>query len=162
MPTGDPTLTGQDDRLPEPIPRRHFFEALLLGGGFLATAIAFVYPVLRYLVPPKAADLGSESVVAGRVGELKPNSGKIFRFGNRPGILILTARGEYRAMSATCTHLSCTVQYRSDMQHVWCACHNGHYDLNGKNIAGPPPRPLEFFDVQVRGDEIFVRRRREA
>lgn len=159
MATGD--MLNGSDRLPTAVPRRRFVE-VLLGSGFLATAIAFVYPVLRYLVPPKASDLGSDSVIAGRVGELKPNSGKIFRFGSRPGILVRTASGEYRAMSATCTHLSCTVQYRDDMQHVWCACHNGHYDLNGRNIAGPPPRPLELFEVQVRGDEIFVRRRREA
>lgn len=144
-----------------PLPRRRFVE-VLLGTGFLATVIAFLYPVVRYLVPPKIADLGSDSVVAGRVGELKPNSGKIFRFGTRPGILIRTVSGDYRAMSATCTHLACTVQYRPDMQHVWCACHNGMYDLNGRNISGPPPRPLELFEVQVRGDEIFVRRRREA
>jgi len=143
------------------VPRRQFVE-LVLGSGVLATVVAFVYPVLRYLVPPKELDLGSDAVVAGRVGELKPNSGKIFRFGNRPGLLVRTASGDYRAMSATCTHLSCTVQYRDDMQQVWCACHNGHYDLNGRNIAGPPPRPLEVYEVQVRGEEIFVRRRREA
>ena len=52
--------------------------------------------------------------MAGKVGELKPNSGKIFRFGSRPGLLIRTASGEYRAISATCTHLGCTVQYRGD------------------------------------------------
>lgn len=141
--------------------RRGFVE-LLLGGGFLATAAAFLYPVLRYFVPPKTADLGVDSVVAGKVGELKPNSGKIFRFGNRPGLLILTAAGEYRAISAVCTHLSCTVQYRPDMKEVWCACHNGKYGLDGRNISGPPPRPLQAFDVQVRGDEIYVSRRKEA
>jgi cytochrome b6-f complex iron-sulfur subunit len=118
--------------------------------------------VLRYLVPPAVADLGGDEIVAAKLNELKPNSGKIFRFGNRPGLLIRTASGEYRAMSATCTHLSCTVQYRDDLRQVWCACHNGKYDLNGRNISGPPPRPLEGFEVQVRGDEIFVRRRREA
>ena len=143
------------------IPRRRFVE-VLLGSGFLATAAAFIYPVLRYLVPPKASDLGSDAVVAGRVGELKPNSGKIFRFGNRPGLLIRNADGDYRAMSATCTHLSCTVQYRDDLREVWCACHNGKYNLDGRNISGPPPRPLEAFDVQVKGEEIFVRRRRES
>jgi Rieske Fe-S protein len=128
----------------------------------LATAVAFVYPVFRYLIPPKTSDLGSDAVVAGRVGELTLNSGKIFRFGNRPGLLIRTANGEYRAMSATCTHLSCTVQYRPDLHEVWCACHNGMYDLSGRNVSGPPPRPLESFEVQVRGDEVFVRRRRET
>jgi len=144
-----------------PVRRRKFIETLL-GSGFLATSIAFLYPVLRYLVPPRALDLGNDSVVAGRTTDLKPNSGKIFRFGNRPGILVRTASGEFRAMSATCTHLSCTVQYRDDLQHIWCACHNGHYDLNGRNIAGPPPRPLEAFEVQVLGEEIHVRRRSEA
>jgi len=150
-----------NDRRAAPVPRRRFVEALL-GSGFLATAIAFLYPVWRYLVPPKVADLSSDSVVAAHVGDLKPNSGKIFRFGSRPGLLIRTADGQYRAMSATCTHLSCTVQYRPDLREVWCACHNGMYDLNGRNISGPPPRPLEAFEVQVRGDEIFVRRHHEA
>jgi cytochrome b6-f complex iron-sulfur subunit len=161
MPTNSQGTANAGAPLSPPIARRRFVE-VVLGSGFVATAVAFLYPVLRYLVPPKAADLGSDAVVAGRVGELKPNSGKIFRFGNRPGLLILTASGEYRAMSATCTHLSCTVQYRDDLRQVWCACHNGKYDLNGRNISGPPPRPLEAFDVQVRGDEIFARRRREG
>src|SRR5713226_1819287 len=104
-------------------PRRRFVK-LLLGGGLIASAISFLYPVLRYLIPPPATDLGSDTVVAGRVGELKRNTGKIFRFGNRPALLILTADGEYRALSATCTHLNCTVQYRGDLREVWCACHN--------------------------------------
>jgi Rieske Fe-S protein len=154
-------MANGDISLSPGIHRRRFAE-VLLGSGFLATGAAFIYPVLRYLVPPKASDLGSDAVVAGRVGELKPNSGKIFRFGNRPGLLVRTANGEYRAMSATCTHLSCTVQYRDDLREVWCACHNGKYNLDGRNISGPPPRPLEAFDVQVEGEEIFVRRRREA
>jgi Rieske Fe-S protein len=143
-------------------PGRRRFVELILGTGFLATAAAFIYPVIRYLIPPKVADLGSESVIAARVGDLKPNTGKIFRFGSRPGLLVRTSDGEYKAMSAVCTHLGCTVQYRDDSKRVWCACHNGMYDLNGRNISGPPPKPLEAFDVQVRGDEIFVRRRREA
>lgn len=150
-----------EKRLSAPIPRRRFVE-MLMGGGFVATVAAFLYPVLLYLVPPEAPDVSSDSVAAGRVGELKPNSGKIFHFGNRRGLLIHTADGEYRAMSATCTHLACTVQYRDDLRLVWCACHDGKYGLDGRNISGPPPRPLECFDVQVQGDEILVRRRRES
>ncbi len=141
--------------------RRRFVE-FLLGGGLLASAISFLYPVLRYLIPPAATDLGNDTVVAGRAGELKRNTGKIFRFGNRPALLVLAADGEYRAMSATCTHLNCTVQYRGDLRQVWCACHNGFYNLSGRNIAGPPPRPLEAYDVHVRGEELVVTRRRGA
>jgi len=161
MATSNTGVTGAQGPVAAPVARRKFIQSLM-GTGFMATAIAFLYPVLRYLVPPKASDMGSDSVIAGRIADLKPNSGKIFKFGSRPGLLVRTASGEYRAMSATCTHLSCTVQYRDDLQHIWCACHNGHYDINGKNIAGPPPRPLEAFEVQVSGDEIHVRRRTEA
>ena len=60
------------------------------------------------------------------------------------------------AFSAVCTHLNCTVQYRPDLSQIWCACHNGHFDLNGKNVEGPPPRPLEAFAVNARGNQIVV------
>ncbi|MGH9603390.1 MAG: ubiquinol-cytochrome c reductase iron-sulfur subunit [Terriglobales bacterium] len=144
------------------LPLRRRLVEFLLGGGLLASAASFLYPVLRYLVPPASADMGGDTVVAAKVGDLKPNSGKIFRFGSRPGLLVLTAEREYRALSGTCTHLDCTVQYRDDLHQVWCACHNGIYDLNGRNVSGPPPRPLESYDVHVRGEEIVVIRRQKA
>jgi Rieske Fe-S protein len=131
---------------------------VFLGGGIAASLASFLYPVLRYLVPPAETNLGVDSVVAATTHELKPNSAKIFRFGNRPALLIRTAEGDYRAMSATCTHLSCTVQYRRETQQVWCACHNGTYDLNGRNVSGPPPRPLDKYVVHIQGDEIQVTR----
>jgi cytochrome b6-f complex iron-sulfur subunit len=129
---------------------------LFLGGGILGSLASFLYPVLQYLVPPIETNMGVDSVVAAKTTELKPNSAKIFRFGSRPALLVRTAEGEYRAMSATCTHLSCTVQYRNDLQQIWCACHNGMYDLSGRNLSGPPPRPLEKYQVHVQGDEIQV------
>ena len=64
--------------------------------------------------------------------------------------------GEVLALSATCTHLDCTVQYRKDLGVIWCACHNGKYDFNGRNIAGPPPRPLDEYRVVMQGDEVYI------
>lgn len=142
-------------------PRRRVVE-MLLGGGLLASFGSFLYPVIRYLVPPPVAELGGDQVVACKNGELKPNSYKIFRFGSGPGLLIRDSDGSYRALSATCTHLGCIVQYRGDLQEIWCACHNGLYDLNGRNISGPPPRPLEAYEVHLQGDEVVVSRKREA
>ncbi|HLH07659.1 MAG TPA: Rieske 2Fe-2S domain-containing protein [Terriglobales bacterium] len=152
-----PTQTAHPDHST----RRRFLQ-VLLGGGVLASLASFLYPVIRYIIPPATTDLGVDSVLAGTVAELKPNSYKIFRFGSRPGLLVLTANGEYKAMSATCTHLSCTVQYRPDLRQIWCACHNGKYDLNGRNVSGPPPRPLEAYEVHVRGQEIYVSRKQGA
>jgi len=130
----------------------------LLGTGTVATLAAIFYPIIRFMVPPRIVESSATSVVAAKISEIKPNQGKIFQFGTKPGLLIETPTGEYRAFSAICTHLDCTVQYREDEKLIWCACHNGRYDLSGKNISGPPPRPLEAFEVNVRGDEIVVSR----
>ncbi|MBI3456298.1 MAG: Rieske (2Fe-2S) protein [Candidatus Rokubacteria bacterium] len=126
-------------------------------GAFLASVL---YPVTRYLIPPRVAESSAASVTLDlAASSLKPNSGRIVKFGTRPAILVRTPSGEIRAFSAICTHLACIVQYREDLQHIWCACHNGHYDLKGTNSAGPPPRPLEPYAVNVRGDTIVVSRR---
>jgi len=123
-------------------------------GAFLASVL---YPVTRYLIPPQIAESTAASVTLPlKLDEVRPDTGQIFKFGNRPAILVRTAAGELKAFSAVCTHLNCTVQYRSDLGHIWCACHNGHFDINGQNIAGPPPRPLDAFVVNIRGTQIVV------
>ena len=141
-------------------PSRRRFLDWLMGTSAASLAVAVLYPVIRYLIPPAAGESAASSVTLDiRPDAVRANSGQIFKFGNRPGILVRTSSGELRAFSATCTHLSCIVQYRDDLGHIWCACHNGHFDLEGLNIQGPPPRPLEQFDVNVRGDQIVVSRR---
>ena len=128
----------------------------LLGTSAGATIAAIIYPIVQFLIPPTVSEAAQSNVVAGTASELRPGSGKIFKFGSQPGLLLRTPTGDVRAFSAVCSHLNCTVQYRPDLEHIWCACHDGHYDINGTNIAGPPPRPLEQYVVNFRGDEIVV------
>ena len=135
--------------------RRDFLK-YVLGGGLIAWLAAILYPIMAYLKPPKQAEVEVSSVKAGKVGSFEKDSGMIVRFGNKPVILLRNAAGEFRAFSATCTHLDCTVQYRKDMGLIWCACHNGRYDLNGRNVAGPPPRPLDEYRVVLQGDDILI------
>ncbi len=148
-------------------PRRRFIEFILsrtLTTWLLSTSLgglilAILYPAGRYLIPPAAAESSAASVTLDLApDEIAPNAAHIFKFGNRPGILVRTAAGELRAFSAVCTHLGCIVQYRPDIAHIWCACHNGHFDLNGRNIEGPPPSPLEGYVVNVLEDRIVVSR----
>ena len=127
-----------------------------LGSSIGATISAIVYPVIQFLIPPVVSEAAQSNVVAATANELRPGTAKIFKFGSSPGLLLRTPTGDVRAFSAVCTHLNCTVQYRPDLEHIWCACHDGHYDINGKNISGPPPRPLEQYEVNVRGDDIIV------
>ncbi len=143
----------QDDKS-----KRDFLK-YVLGGGLVAWCASVIYPLMAYLKPPKQAEVEVSSVKVGKLNEIEKDSGRIVRFGNKPVILVRSTNGDMRALSATCTHLDCTVQYRKDMGLIWCACHNGKYDLTGRNIDGPPPRPLDEFRVIVQGDEVFVSKR---
>jgi len=99
--------------------RRRFLN-YLLGTGFGATALAIFYPILKFLTPPRVIEAAQNSVTAGKLGDLALNSGKIFKFGNKPGILIRSASGELKAFSAVCTHLDCIVQYQPEKKQI-CA-----------------------------------------
>lgn len=143
--------------LDESVPRRRFI-AWFLRTSVGALAAAVLFPVFRFLSPPSVAEDTGTRVLAGRVSEMGREKWKIFPFGSEPGILVETSPGAYAAFSATCTHLDCTVQFENSSKRIWCACHNGYYDLQGRNVAGPPPKPLTPYEVQVEGDDIFVSR----
>src|SRR3989338_8168324 len=135
---------------------RRGFVNVLLGGGVAGWLASLLYPVVKYLIPPEDVAAEPDVLKIGAKGEFPAGSSKIVKFGKRPIIFIHTPSGEFLALAATCTHLDCIVQYRKDMGAIWCACHNGKYDLNGRNISGPPPKPLEQYQVKVIQDDIFV------
>jgi len=143
--------------MPDTLGRRRFLDSLL-GTGFVSTIVAMAYPVWRYLIPPAGGEPATQSVVAAQASRVAPNSGLLFKFGSKPGLLIRTPEGELQAFSAICTHLDCTVQYKPDTSQIWCACHNGLYDLGGNVVSGPPPRPLDRLAVNQRGDDVVVSR----
>jgi Rieske Fe-S protein len=144
---------------PAPDANRRSLLNWILGTWSAGVLGSIVFPIARYMVPPDVPEATTRSVSAGPASTLVPNSARIVPFGSVPAIVVRLPNGDLRAFEGTCTHLSCTVQYRDDLEHIWCACHNGHYDLSGRNISGPPPRPLETFDADVQGDEIIISRR---
>ena len=150
-------MKGDGSDPPGAMGRRRFLD-YLFGTSLAALIGAVLYPILHYLVPPKVKEVTAASVVAAKASELSLNTGKIVPFGRKPAIVLRTPEGEVRAFNAVCTHLACTVQYRADLKHIWCACHDGHYDLHGQVLAGPPPRPLEPFKVTVKDDDVIVSR----
>jgi len=151
-----------------------------LKGAISATVIAVLYPVACFLRPRRATVAGAMEVVAPfTVNKLPGAADNPFDFGGKPCLVVLAPSGlrrlksgeplrsgDVRAFNALCTHVDCTVEYRPDQADIFCNCHGGVYDLNGKNISGPPPRPLETYKVDLRGDpdnpgkqEIIVSRK---
>ena len=135
--------------------RRRFLN-FLIGGSLLGWISSVIYPIFSFLIPPKIPEANVNSVNAGPAAEFPANSGKIIQFGRKPVLLIKDEVGEFHAFDGTCTHLDCIVQYRDDTKQIWCACHNGIYDISGGTVSGPPPKPLQKFTVNIVNDEIVI------
>lgn len=111
--------------------------------GWLATAF---FPVLRYLSPLRESRNTDEAELDAKARQEVAAAGfAIVPFGSERVLVLRDARGGLRAVSAKCTHEGCTVQYKADEALIWCACHNGRFDLDGRVLSGPPPRPLAQF-----------------
>jgi cytochrome b6-f complex iron-sulfur subunit len=157
---------GAADTLPGPeadenMTRRRFTK-VAMGAVGLCYATALGYPIYRYLATPsrRAAEVAAVSEVSFAEAELPPSGSVLmFRFGARPAMLIHHADGSYVCFDAVCTHLGCTVQYQPEEGRIFCACHGGVYDpRTGGNVAGPPPKPLKPFTVEIANGKVTVTR----
>jgi cytochrome b6-f complex iron-sulfur subunit len=140
------------------ISRRKFLFGLILGGVGVLVSYGLI-PVIKYLffmteAPlPKAVSMKKKAL-----NGFPNNSARYFYYGWLPSIIIRTPQGEFRAFSAVCTHLDCIVSYRPQKRDIFCNCHDGIFDLNGKNIKGPPPKPLEPFDIVYNGEKVIIKK----
>ena len=148
------------------MPRRNWLLRCLQA-GVAVTLGAIFYPVVSFLRPREATGSGALQAVAPyRVNDLKPDAQghwpPPFDFGGQPCLVIRTPDGVVKAFNAVCTHLQCTVEFRPAQEDIFCNCHDGVYNLNGINVSGPPPRPLEEYKVTLQGtagqEEIIVSR----
>ncbi len=130
---------------------RRGFLNWFLGTSTAALFISILYPILRFISPPRIPEAATAQVEAGPVNdpEILEKGFKIIRFGAEPVILIRVSENDFRAFAGTCTHLDCIVEYQQDQRRIWCNCHNGEYDLSGLNVSGPPPTPLPTYKVDL-------------
>jgi len=136
--------------------RRQFLNSLL--GGWLAALVAtFLYPVVKFIFPPTREP---DKVVLPFSGfqDMGPNSVQNFSWGSKPGIIKKDDDGTYQAFVAVCTHLDCNVAYLPDRRKFFCACHEGWYDEDGRNIGGPPPSPLRRLTLVIEGGDLIIKR----
>ncbi|HEY6912230.1 MAG TPA: Rieske (2Fe-2S) protein [Myxococcales bacterium] len=136
--------------------RRGFID-LVLGIGFLGWLVSLVFPVLRYLKPLAAQGQGGPlRLNAEEQAKLEKERTVIVRAGAVRLLVFEDPEQKLHALSARCTHEGCTVQYVPGDSLIWCACHNGRFDLQGKVISGPPPRPLARYACERQGDGAVV------
>ncbi len=138
------------EKVATPFDRRSLLN-WFVGTSFGALILTVIYPVLRFITPPRIAEASANEVEAGEVNdpELREKGFKIIRFGADPVILIRADENKFHAFTATCTHLDCIVGYQKEHSRIWCNCHGGAYDLTGRNVSGPPPKPLTAYKVNL-------------
>jgi len=137
--------------------RRDFLD-LILGTAIAGTIGSILYPIIRYLKPlPAAGPSGPVQLTDGDVEKLRQSKFVIVPVAGKRVIVLRDAKGALRAFDARCTHEGCTVQYLSRESAIWCACHNARFNLEGKVLAGPPPRPLPTYAVREASDgSVFL------
>jgi len=127
--------------------RRQFLD-LVLGTATAGTIVSVLYPIIRYLTPlPASGPAGPVQLSDGDVEKLRQAKFVIVPVGGKRVLVLRDGKGALHAFDARCTHEGCTVQFLARESAIWCACHNARFNLDGKVIAGPPPRPLSVYNV---------------
>ncbi|NOY56999.1 MAG: Rieske 2Fe-2S domain-containing protein [Actinobacteria bacterium] len=130
-----------------------------IGAVFGASAVA-------YILPPKQAEAGAEWLPLGSTRNVALGEPTLLKTSvdyttgwqtttEDIAVYVKTDDGrDFIGMSNICTHLGCRVRWVEDRRQFYCPCHAGVYDENGNVVSGPPPRPLDRYELDVEGDEI--------
>ena len=130
---------------------KNLFAFIPLGAAFAGiTAMGF-----RFITPRKREVM--RRIFALNLEELPVNATRKYKdLRGKDLVIVRTGQHKVKAMSTVCTHLGCTVYWEKDKKEFYCPCHGGRFDENGNVIAGPPPKPLETYKVEVEDNNVFI------
>ncbi|UCD80237.1 MAG: ubiquinol-cytochrome c reductase iron-sulfur subunit [Desulfobacterales bacterium] len=130
--------------------RRFLLKLSWTGFGLFLTT--FLAAVLKFFWP-RVSNRPARSVQVGYPDDYQPGQVTYHRGGK-----FFIARDDkgFFSLSARCTHLSCMVVWNRDHQMFLCPCHGGKYDAEGRNVEGPPPRPLELLALRLDDNGFLV------
>jgi cytochrome b6-f complex iron-sulfur subunit len=135
--------------------RRRFLD-LLLGASVLGWIASVAYPIVRYLKPlPQTGPTGPTRLTRDEASKLEQNKFVIVPVSGQR-VILMQSQDQLFAFSAKCTHEGCTVTYQPAQSVIWCPCHDGRFDLNGRVLSGPPPQPLTKYAAQRQPDGGIV------
>ena len=138
------------------VARRDFAKFLVLTSGAFVAGQAWI--AAEQLVRHRRRATNPRLKIAS-LSEIPPGTFKTFSYPNEHDrcVLVRLKDGELVAFSQACTHLSCAVIPKLEEGVFLCPCHEGYFDLRtGRNIAGPPPRPLPRIALATEGDDLYA------
>jgi Rieske Fe-S protein len=137
------------------VARRDFAKFLVLTSG--AFVAGQVWIAAKSLVRTRRAAPGRTRIAS--MATIPLGSATMFAYPTEhdPCLLIRMRDGRLLAYSQKCTHLSCAVIPEIEKGILRCPCHEGIFELaTGRNIAGPPPRPLPVIELEIAGDDVYA------
>lgn len=137
------------------VARRDFAKFLVLTSGAFVAGQAWI--AAKSLVRDRRPKPGRIRIAS--LAALPLGSAMMFAYPGEqdPCLLIRLRDGKLLAYDQKCTHLSCAVIPELDKGILRCPCHEGIFELaTGRNIAGPPPRPLPVIELEIQGDDIYA------
>lgn len=148
--------------------RRDFVTVVMAAIGALMAAMTGI-PAIAYLISPGIRKRETESWIALGPLDTFPIGTPVPSNFTRStvngwektvigyGVFIVRRdESQVRVFSNICTHLSCRVSWHTDLQHYVSPCHNGHFDMIGNVISGPPPRPLDEFTTKIEAGDLYI------
>jgi menaquinol-cytochrome c reductase iron-sulfur subunit len=154
----------------EKINRKQFMEVATWSIGGLIGLIMGI-PAIAYIVGPALSKREeSDWIRLGSTSKVEIGTPTLFKVkmehqtgwiteAQEHSIFVLTNDGrEFIAMSNICTHLGCRVRWIADQEVFLSPCHNGIFDKQGYVVSGPPPRPLDRYEIKIERDQLFVGR----
>ncbi len=150
------------------ISRRDFIKATTAFiSGLIGIGIGL--PTLAYMLSPSLRKIEDESIIdLGPLEKYPIGMPTLFEFtrtkvngwertGLSYGVFVLRkTQKDVRVFSDICTHLACRVSWHSDVQHYISPCHDGHFDIVGNNVSGPPPHPLDEFVTKIEDCNLYI------
>ncbi len=134
--------------------RRRFLSQAVMGFGLLFGIGTLGFRFLQFLVPNRK-DRQAETVLIGAESKIPVGEAVPMDLGTHKVLVLRTNEGIV-AFSRRCTDLGCLVSWNKEREQFVCPCHQGTFDKTGLNIAGPPPRPLDRFNIIKRGEQLYV------
>jgi menaquinol-cytochrome c reductase iron-sulfur subunit len=156
----------------ETVTRRRFMTGTAHTAGAIAAA-SFTLPALGFAIGPIFKSTPHRWETVGTVGQFPENNyvpviitlvpnigeaGKSTAYVRKKNPALDTDVYDrytpYIAISDRCVHLGCPVRWVDAAERFICPCHGGVYDLLGRPVSGPPPRPLDRFYTRVVGEDV--------
>lgn len=154
--------------LSTPVGTRRRFFAWVTSAAATLIGVGLAVPLVGYVISPALKRRDKPWVQVGTVDNLLEGEPKqldhvmTLRDGwmetksQKAVWAVKRASGEVTVYSPICTHLGCGYRWDDVDRRFKCPCHGSVYDIEGKVMAGPAPRPLDRLPVKIENGRLMV------